>query len=371
MTTRELPKKITDPIEVRGYFIRMGEILGHLRTAFRMGSQSELVRDGEMAVVLSHLDRLSQTLRLLSMKYGYAGYFADRMASVLEIAENGRGFPVAAEIRRMENDRTAAQDAGVIGVVDLRAEMLDFILQERKPPRDAQFRQSQAKYARMLCETDPMGVRTAVNVAQVGQATRTFQLDWTIWDQDTSQPMIYVMRVEDTSPRGSLKEDQARLDELNRFLLNMSYSAMTPLAIAGQVDDMFPTLHPVHLKRVIIGPIMADGFCPSDECSLSEALSHVGDLWSLNWAAAWTVEVLRTKGHRLESQGLLRGDRRLQNFDIDTMNRTSVATGTTSRTTRLLVPYDVYQSMNGPPSGALENAVMFVVDPDGHVAGNM
>ncbi len=366
-----MPRKLSEPGEVRGYFVRIGGILGHLRTAFRMGSQSELVRDGEMDVVLGHLDRLSQTLRVLGMKYGYAGYFAERLTSVLEVADDGRGFPTAAEIRRMDTDRTQAMEAGDVESVDLRQEMLDFILQTRKPPRDAQFRQSQADYARLLRESDPMGIRTPVRITAVGKSLRTFQLDWTIWDQERSQPLVYVMRVEDTAPRGTLLEDAERSAELGRFLLGMSHSALTPLSIATQVDERFPTLHPLHLKRVIIGPIMADGFCPSDECNLSEALSHVTDSWALNWAAAWTVEVLRTKGFRMEPGRLFSGDRRIQSFDVDTLNRASVTTGTTSRTTRLLLPYDVYQSMNGPPAGELSNAVMFVVDPDGHVAGNL
>lgn len=369
--TRTETRTMTAPDEIRGYFAQVSGVLGHL-AAVTLKDRQTAVRDaGESDLLLGYLARLSGTMRALGMKYGWSGFLTERLPSDFEIAAGSSGFPTVGEVRRLEGDLAEARASGSDEPDDLRPEMVDFILRHKRPPRDLQFLQSQSAYRAILRRDDLFLTRVEPKAIFLGAAPNgndRWLLHWGAWDASTSQPVVYLLALEDSGKAQGLA-DRERMAALSRACLGMSQSSLLLLTIASKLDEDHATIHPKSLKRILIGPLHSTRFASVDP-DLASALRHVGGDWRLDWVLGWTVETLRSKGSRKMRSGIF-GERLLESFIVDPKDFASVRTGTTEISTRLLMPYDVFQALDLADGSPLAEMPKFVVAPDGRIASHL
>lgn len=361
-------RELTAPDDIRGYFAQFSEILGHL-AAINRRERSTAVRDAhEGDIILGYLSLISGTMLALGMKYGFAGFVHDRLPSDLQIDVRDSGFPSATEIRRLEQDLARSLDPAA-AEPDLRAEMVDYILTNKRPPRDLQFRQSQRAYQAILRREKLFTTRVEPTVVMVeGGPQRAALVHWAVYDNERNHPLVYIMVVEDSGQK-PLDKDPERLASFKKSCLAHSQSSLTLLTIATQVDEAFVDLHPKSLKRVVVGPMYSSRFTEVAE-AMGKALSPFRDDWRVGWVFGWTVESLRSKGSRKVSTGMF-GTRLLESFDVDPKDSVSIRTGTTESHTRAVMPYDVFQAIQHLPDNPLNDIPKYVIDRDGHVAFHM
>lgn len=366
-----LTRTLTSPEEIRGYLAQLSTILGHLATVTAKERQVAVQHAAEAEIFLSYLGRLSATVRALGMKYGFAGFVSERLTSDLEIASGGSAFPTVGEIRRVEADVAEANDPANPPGEDLRAEMVDFILRHKRPPRELQFRQSQEAYRAILRNERLFGTRVEPTLVQMDQAASGNQrwlLHWGVWDSQLSQPTVYLMVLEDSGKAQGLR-DQDVLAALRKACLTSSMSSLQLLTIATKLDEEFAPLHPKSLKRVVVGPLHSPRFGVVAD-ALAPAIEHVRGDWRREWALGWTVEILRSRGTRKVRSGLF-GERQLESFLIDPKDFAASRVGASETASKLLMPYDVFQALDLDEGSPLHDVPKHVVAPDGQVASHI
>lgn len=364
-------RTLTSPEDIRAYFSQVGAVLGHMVAVTRKERQDAFRDALDQDVLLSYLSRFSATMRALAMKYGYSGYFSERLPSRLEISSGTSGLPTATEIRRLDGDAARALREA-LPEEDLRAEMVDFILREKEPPRDLQFRQSQSAYRGLLRDGGLFGCRVEPSLIEASAApggNHRGVLHWGTWDAALDRPLVYILDYEESGQR-ALGEAPDYMAALARACMSMSQSSLHPLTLATKLDEDFPTFHPKVLKRFLIGPLRSLRFTLVDP-RVAGALEHVRDDWRLDWIMGWTVETLRSKGTRKVPGGFFSAERSLESFDVDPRSHVSVETGTTQRSTKVLLPYDVFQALPDGEANPFALIQKYVVSPDGHVASHL
>lgn len=381
-------RTLTDPDDIRAYFAQVSEVLGTVANVIAKDGTSSNRRAMEAQIHLHYVGRLAATMRALAMKYGFSGFFTERLPSDLEIAAIGSGFPTCTEIRRLDADCTEMgkpDKRSAAGAVpgsrispdpsptddegeDLRAAMVDHILRHKTPPRDLQFLRSQRVYRRILCDEKIFGSRVEPSMIELPNAPSgcpRMLVHWGAWDAERHQPMVYMLTVEDTGPH-PLAQDTERKAALFRCCQSMSQSSLQLLTIGVKIDEEFQTLHPKSLDRLVFGALQSSRFTSVDK-DLASAMSHVRGDWHLDWVFAWTVESLRSRGSKKVRTGVFTAERIHEIFDVEPKDLQSVRTGTTEISRKLLMPYDVFQALRLPSDSPLADVSKYIVDLDGNV----
>ena len=102
----------------------------------------------EVDILTRYATMLTYTFKALSLKYLLVGRETGRFFGSLTIDKRDSGFPVAEEIMTMANDaqQAASHLQGMASAEELKDQMVQTILSERKVPSKLQFALSQRLY---------------------------------------------------------------------------------------------------------------------------------------------------------------------------------------------------------------------------------
>lgn len=347
---------------VSQYFSTTGAALRGLDTYL---SQDNLMLPGSGLagrLLVPYIERLVNSFRCWENRIGFVEQF--------RISRAESGFPVFQNVLELENDRTTAEKrlASIAPAHQLREEMADFILRNRAFPAALQSQMAERLYLEAIGKGEifspfvlPETVHVSVNPAN---GRPVYVVTWGVFDGTQTLPMIYVATIEDSSrnvaallvtgdnrlndevelplPVGGLLNPELAVKFDDFIVRNGSYS-LTPATIATNMDRDFETLHPKHLRRIVLGPFYSAGITENN-ARINDILSRVRKPENA-WLLTWTMQEVFSKAERPAKKGFFSSTPAMQEFHIETGDLEAARMGVSSYEKHALVPHDAYQAL--------------------------
>lgn len=345
-------KPIKGALATRRYFAKFERITSHMQKVTRLSQDEGMLTKDEGRILRDYLKRLANTFTALSFKHLFAGRISNVDTTEIVMDKMDSGFPVFQELMQMAADGMQAerhlkslprQDA-------LKKQMVTHILNTRETPIKLQYALAQRIYYEHLQDGQIFWSQNDPEITwagDLGNDRRHYVVHWAHYDSQTNLPAVYIMELDDTG-RKALPRDERRWPSVERHLIAQSVSALSPLTIAKGFDDDFDDLHPIRLRRFIIGPMYSHHFT-EQHGPLRDVLAQAEGEPGLDWALSWRVEELRSKGTKDEKTGFFSSAER-QIYDIDP-NAMGVQ-GVSDLRQSLILPHRAYQVLEelDPPS---------------------
>lgn len=360
---------LTDIFASRRYFRKFEGIMEHMLHVAGVMKAEGTLDDREVEILTSYAVKLTYTFRALSLKYLLVGRETGRFFGSLTIDERDSGFPVSEEIMTMANDAQQATShlAGMASEEELKNQMVQTILSERKVPTKLQFALSQRLYYEELLKGQMFWARNDPQAIWTGnkhEDRRTFLIHWATYDSQVNLPVIYLMELEDTGRRG-LPKDERRWPEVQAHLSAQALGGLKLVTIARGFDQDFDDLHPKRLRRFHVGPMYSHAYT-RQAGPLRDVLAEARAPEGQDWALVWTEEDLISDRVIEEKSGWFSTVER-EVFALDPFGGKGADLGAT-RTERSIIlpqrPYQVLEEKNPPGFGSVRK---FVVSPKGRV----
>ncbi|WP_394170986.1 hypothetical protein [Saccharospirillum alexandrii] len=277
------------------------------------------------------------------------------------------GLPVSQQWLELAGDFDVAQAslANSDTVAELEEKILDHCLNQRSLPRELQFRLSQRLYREALTLKPcflPRNTPQLTLVSKTQTVPRRYLLHWAVFDSERNLPNLYFSLIEE-SGAVPLHEDERRWHAYREALLNQSLSSLTLLTIAHGLDEDFPDIHPLTLRRIHAGPLYLHEFTSHSD-AIHRVLAEQAGRPGQDWVFEWTVETLVSKDSRQVSRGLFRSGRR-ETYHIDAYRPDLVSAGASSIDRYMIMPIGPYQSMRSLNDERLNAMTKYVVGPEG------
>ena len=325
-------------------------------------SRGQAIKDLTATLIMKYVERLKTSLGCWENKTG----FMDRF----KISRAESGFPIYQNVLELENDRKTAPErlAGIPDGARLRAEMVDFILRNKAFPEALQGRMAERLYLEEVVKGDvfsPIILPETSGISVNSDNRRpVVVVNWAAFDGTQTLPMIYIARIEDSSENmtrmlvtrdGQLNRDvdvplpvggllnpelAARFDD---FIIRNSSYALSPVTIATNMDKDFETLHPKHLRRIVIGPFYSAGITENNAV-INGILSRVKRPENA-WLLTWTVQEVFSTRERPGVSGFFSSTPPSQEFHIDTNNMEASRMGVSAFEKHALVPHEAYTAL--------------------------
>lgn len=358
---------LDDELTARAFFEQVGQIADVLPAAL-----TEMQRDGlfttiETAVMNGYLQALSTSIRALAMKYLVAGRIDGPLRRHVTIDIHESGFPVWSEIAQTAADAAQADEelSRTPTPEAIKDDMIRQIVGDLTVPTRLQYAMSQRLYYQALAggglfwpQMHPQGYWLSGAEGE----RRRWLLHWAIYDSQLNVPVLYLMDVDD-SGRRPLIEDARRWPELRAYLLAQSVTSLQLLTIARGFDSDFDNLHPMRLRRIVLGPIYSQRFTVQ-QGPIREVLKNAYAREGEDWAMAMTVEDLQSEKAIVEPKGFF-GVVERQLFQLDPL---AVGQGAGSVTRALILPQRPYQALATLDPTGFRDMRKYVPAPDGRVA---
>ena len=345
----------------RRYFAKFERIIGHLDEVTELSQKEGLLSGPEATILQAYLKSLSFTFTALSYKFLMANRIGEGTAPLLSIDKSDSGFPVFQELLQMAADALQAKAhlKSLPSQDRLKKDMINHILSEQAAPTKLQYALSQRIYyeylngARLfLSQNDPQAIWTGNEPSD----RRQYLVHWATYDSQTNVPAVYLMELHDTG-RKALPRDERRWPRVQSHLMAQSVSTLKLLTIARGFDRDFDDLHPVRLRRFLLGPMYSHAFT-EQHGPLRDILADASGEAGLDWALTWTVETLEAKATEQEKTGFFSSAER-QIYDIDPM--LPGIQGVTNRRQSLILPHRAYQVLEEKKPTSLRNIRKYVV----------
>lgn len=363
-------RALEDETTARGFFAQTRRVAGTLPAAL-----SEMVRDGvfslvETEVIGGYLEALKATLDALAMKYLVAGRIEGPLRRHVTIDIHESGLPVWSEVAQTAADAAQAAEelARSPSEAAIKDDMIRQIVGDLTIPTRLQYAMSQRLYYQALAQgglfwpqMHPQGYWLSGSERQ----RRRWLVHWAVYDSRLNVPVLYLMDVDD-SGRRPLTDDARRWPEVRAHLLAQSVTGLQLLTIAQGFDRDFDTLHPMRLRRIVLGPIYSQGFTVQ-EGPIRQVLENAAAPAGEDWAMAMTLEDLKSERATLESSGLF-GVTERQVFRLDPLDRHGVGQGATSAQRFLILPQRPYQALAALDPPGFRQIRKYVPAPDGRIA---
>ncbi|WP_431298078.1 hypothetical protein [Tabrizicola sp. BL-A-41-H6] len=356
--------ELYDTLVARRYFAKFSRISGHLgQVAAEFEAEGRLNRT-ETRVLGRYLTAVATTFHALSHKYLMTG--RGDTAPRLTIDRHESGFPVAQELMTMAVDAQQAERhlAGMPSEAEMKDRMVRQIVGDLTIPTALQFALSQRYYYEALVRGGIFWARNdpdAQWIANVGER-RHFLVHWAVWDAQANLPVVYLMDVEDGGKK-PLPNDEYRWPQAQAALMAQSLGGLKLLTIATGFDKDFDDLHPVRLRRVILGPMYSAGFTLQSG-PISKVLEDAKAPDDEDWALVWTVEDLQSDREETVKDGWFSTDVR-QVYKLDPL--LGAETGTTLTERMIIVPERPYQVMVEQNPAGFRDLRKFVVGAGGRI----
>lgn len=292
-------------------------------------------------------------------------------AKGFRISQGDSGFPLFQNVLELENDRQGADDrlASLPSAKVLREEMADFILRQKKFPKDLQSDLAERLYLETVQRGDVFGQHNLPKTIKLGINAKTgrpfYMVQWAAYDGSSHMPMVYLATIEDSSEAMIAKlvaRDGQSLSAagdinmpvdglLNPLLVhqfddfaerNSAYT-LSPTTVATNLDKDFDQLHPKQLQRVVFGPFWTEGITHNNAL-VSDILGRVGKAENA-WLLSWTVQEVFSMSETPAKRGLWSSEPARENFHIETNDLEAARQGVSAYEKHALVPHEAYQAL--------------------------
>ena len=364
-------RRLDDDLTARAYFDQTRAI-----TAILPAALAEMIRDGiftatETEILGGYLTALKASIEALSMKYRVSGRIEGPLRRHVTIDIHESGLPVWSEIAQLASDAAqAAEELARTPDTDaIKDDMIREIVGRLTIPTRLQYALSQRLYYEALAkgglfwpQMHPQGYWVSGNDRQ----RRRWLVHWGVYDSQLNVPVLYLMDLDDSGHR-PLIEDARRWPEVRAHLLAQSVTGLQLLTIAQGFDRDFADLHPMRLRRIVLGPVYAQGFTLQDG-PIRQVLEDAAASEGQDWAMAMTVEDLQAERATIEPSGFFSVVER-QVFRLDPLNTAGAGQGATAATRALILPQRPYQALAALDPQGFRDIRKYVAGPGGRVSG--
>lgn len=292
--------------------------------------------------------------------------FADKF----RINQAESGYPVFKNVLDLSNDASGANDrlAQIPSGELLRDDMVDYILLKKKFPASVQKALAERLYLEEVLEGDVFQPHILPETVKVSANPKTgrpyYVTHWGSFDGSANLPLIYVAVLEDSTkdmeklllaregrlrtdlniefPVGGLLNPELahRFDDFTEK--NSSYG-LTLSTIAQNLDTDFEDLHPVQLRRIVMGPFYSTGITSHGRLveKILESVTRPENAWMLTW----TVQELYSISETPAKRGLWNSEPAKQTFHVDTDDLEAVRQGVSNYEKHALIPHEAYQAI--------------------------
>lgn len=312
-------------------------------------------------ILTGYIERLDHSFSAWRNRVAFAEKFRINQAE--------SGYPVFSHVMDLDKDaRTAAKQLAELPSADaLRDDMVDFILQKKKYPAPMVRTMAKRLYLEEVVQGDvfqPFILPQSVKVAVNKKSGRPFYVvHWGAFDGSHNLPLIYVAVIEDSSPNlapllmdgedlkadldipfpidGLLNPDLAH--QFDDFCEKNSSYGLTLATIADNMDSDFEHLHPIQLRRIVMGPFYSVGVTSHGRVveNVLEKVSSVDNAWMLTW----TMQELFSISETPAKWGLWGSTPAKQTYHIETDDLEAVQQGVSAYQRHALIPHEAYQAI--------------------------
>nr|WP_040304402.1 hypothetical protein [Ahrensia sp. R2A130] len=312
-------------------------------------------------ILTGYIDRLAHSFEAWENRLSFADSFRINRAE--------SGYPLHRAVLELERDaRDAEKQLSQLPDGEaLRREMVDCILLTRKFPTDAQKSLARRLYLESVQEGSvfqsfilPMTVKVSFN-----EKTKRplYVVHWGAFDGTANLPLVYSAVIEDSSDAlakllldgkgikpgldiglpidGLLNPEYAH--QFDDFCEKNSSYGLTLTTIADNMDRDFPSLHPVQLRRIVMGPFYSTGLTSHGRV-VEKVLENVSNRDNA-WLLTWTVQELFSISETAAKWGLFGSTPAKQTYHIDTADLDAVRQGVSAYERHALVPHEAYQAI--------------------------
>lgn len=347
----------------QNYFVAMDDALDGLEN-YLADEDSPLYQHGVVgAVVSKYIKRLKGSYESWENRLAFAEKF--------RVSQSESGFPSFQSVLDLENDRKAA--AGKLAEFQseetIRKEMVDYILRKKKFPSALQKTMAERRYLETLTKGEhfsPLVLPQTVRVSVNPKTKRPYYVvHWGYFDGSANLPMVYMAVIEDSSEdivRTLMSKDGKELNKsveiplpvgglLNPQLAhrfdefcdkNSSYS-LTLSTIATNMDKDFDYLHPIQLRRFVLGPFYHADITVNGK-TVDKILKKVKRKEN-QWLLTWTLQEIYSMNEKPAKWGLWGGDPARNEYFINTDDLDCARQGVSAFERHALVPHEAFQAI--------------------------
>jgi hypothetical protein len=312
-------------------------------------------------ILCGYLDRLSHSFNAWENRVAYAERFS--------ISQAESGYPMFRNVLDLDSDaRTAKRQLAELPSADaLREDMIDYILTKKKYPAPMKNEMAKRLYLDEVLRGDvfqpfilPKTVKVSVN-PKTGRPY--YVVHWGSFDGSAHLPLVYMAVIEDSSPAlakllmngkvlkdnldipfpidGLLNPDLAH--QFDDFCEKNSTYGLTLATIASNMDEDFDTLHPIQLRRFVMGPFYSAGVTSHGRVveNILEKVVRFDNAWMLTW----TMQELFSISETPAKWRLLGSTPAKQTYHIETDDLEAVQQGVSAYQRHALVPHEAYQAI--------------------------
>ncbi|WP_163834272.1 hypothetical protein [Spartinivicinus ruber] len=359
---------LDSPATTRAYFKQLTTIIRQLcQITSQQISHSDNLDD---QVTLDYLKALKNSFIALSAKYQLNGLVNHRQTSHLLVNPTDSGLPVRQTLLEMELDygNRAALTSKYLPISELKQQLVDYCLQQKKISRDLQYEIAQQEYHQLLESDTLFYPSNSPRLHQIAKhetessGTQHYFMHWAVYDTSKHIPNIYLLYF-DTSHPLNLTEDNAAWQKLVDHLLNQSLSTLKLVTIATELDKQFPLIHPKLLKRIHVGPLYLNNMTQHNQ-AVQSLFNHAPN--DKRWLFAWSVESLFSKGISEVAKGFF-GRQQKQVYHVDHHDSDAFEAGASAVEQSIILPYEAYQLLAEMPENPLHNVNKYIVSATGHL----
>lgn len=312
-------------------------------------------------ILAGYIDKLGHSFRAWENRISFAERFRINQAE--------SGYPLYRNVMDLDTDaKTAERQLAEMPSADtLRQDMVDFILLKKRFPTSIQKAMAKRLYLQEVQQGDvfqPFILPKSVKVSINEKTGRPFYVvHWGAFDGSANLPLVYVAVIEDSTtqlPRllmdgKALKKD---LDipfpidgllnpnlahQFDDFCEKNSSYGLTLATIADNMDRDFEHLHPVQLRRIVMGPFYSAGVTSHGRVveNILKNVSRVENAWMLTW----TVQELFSISETPAKWGLWGSTPARQTYHIETNDLEAVQQGVSAYQRHALIPHEAYQAI--------------------------
>lgn len=291
-------------------------------------------------------------------------------AEKFRISQAESGYPVFQNVLDLDLDaKNAEQRLAELPEADaLKQDMIDYILRKRKFPTSIQRALARRFYleeVRKGAVFQPHILPETVKLSSNPKSGRlSYVTHWGTFDGTANLPMVYVAVLEDSAGElsknllakpgvlkdgldipfpieGLLNPDIAH--QFDDFAEKNSAYGLTLSTIAQNMDRDFENLHPVQLRRFIMGPFYSTGVTRHG-AAVEAILDEVRDP-AKAWMLTWTLQEVWATSEIPGKRGLWSSRPAKQIYHIETDDLEATRMGVSSYEKHALVPHDAYQAI--------------------------
>lgn len=312
-------------------------------------------------VLVGYIEKLRHSFNAWENRIGFAERFRINQAE--------SGYPVFQNVMDLHTDASNAEKqlAGMPDSETLQEDMIDFILLKKKFPTPMQQALAKRMYLEEVQKGDvfaPFVLPQSVKVSYNPKTKRPyFIVHWGAFDGTANLPLVYIAVIEDSSPNmkklllsgDGLKKDldipfpiggllnPELAHKFDDFCEKNSSYGLTLATIADNMDRDFETLHPVQLRRIVMGPFYSAGVTSHGRVveKILDEVQRVENAWMLTW----TQQELFSLSESEAKWGLWNNKPARQTYHIETDDLEAVRQGVSAYERHALVPHEAYQKI--------------------------